>query len=66
MVLPVILNQSDGKWIFEDLAEILSRSLWIDISEMAGDLNYILCTDAELIDSNLNSGSTEPAMLIYL
>ena len=51
----VILNQSDSKWAFENLAQMLSRSLWLDVSEHASDLNYILCTDTELIDSNLNS-----------
>jgi glutathione synthase/RimK-type ligase-like ATP-grasp enzyme len=54
-VIPVILNQSDGKWVFEELAEMLSRSLWIDIDENPGDLNYILCTDRELIDDSINS-----------
>jgi hypothetical protein len=42
---PVIVNGSGGKWIFEDLAEILSKSLWVDVSEDFGDANYILCTD---------------------
>jgi hypothetical protein len=54
-VLPIILNQSDGKLAFDNLARMLSRSLWIDISENPGDLNYILCTDTELIDNSLNS-----------
>ena len=52
---PKILNQSEGKWVFEDLAQMLSRSLWVDISEMPGDLNYILCTDTALVDSTINS-----------
>jgi glutathione synthase/RimK-type ligase-like ATP-grasp enzyme len=52
---PIILNQSDGKWVFENLAQILSNSLWTDVSENAGDLNYILCTDTELTDNALNS-----------
>jgi glutathione synthase/RimK-type ligase-like ATP-grasp enzyme len=52
---PVILNQSEGKWVFENLAQMLSRSLWVNISEHAGQLNYILCTESELIDPNLNS-----------
>jgi predicted ATP-grasp superfamily ATP-dependent carboligase len=54
-MLPIILNQSEGKWAFENLAQMLSQSLWVDISENAGNLNYILCTDTELIDNNLNS-----------
>lgn len=54
-MIPKILNQSDGKWVFEDLAQILSRSLWVDISETPGDLNYILCTDSELITSQVGS-----------
>jgi glutathione synthase/RimK-type ligase-like ATP-grasp enzyme len=54
-MLPVILNQSDGGWAFENLAQILSRSLWIDISENAGNLNYILCNDMKIIDANCNS-----------
>lgn len=52
---PTILNQSDGKWVFEELAQILSRSLWVDISENPEDLNYILCTDLEPIDNKIDS-----------
>ena len=52
---PIILNQSDGSWIFDDLAQMLSRSLWVDVSENAGDLNYLLCTDAEIIENRVNS-----------
>ncbi|PSB59317.1 hypothetical protein [Chamaesiphon polymorphus] len=47
-MLPIILNQSDGNWVFADLAQMLSRSLWIDISEHPGELNYILCADAKI------------------
>jgi ATP-grasp domain len=54
-MVPTILNQSDGKWIFEDLAQILSRSLWVDISEKPEDTNYILCADLESIDNNVDS-----------
>jgi hypothetical protein len=50
-----ILNESACKWAFENLAQILSRSLWIDISEHPGDLNYVLCTDSELITNKINS-----------
>jgi glutathione synthase/RimK-type ligase-like ATP-grasp enzyme len=53
--MPTILNQSEGQWIFQDLAQMLSRSLWVDISENAGNLNYILCADSELINTSLNS-----------
>jgi glutathione synthase/RimK-type ligase-like ATP-grasp enzyme len=49
-VKPIILNQSDGSWIFDNLAQMLSRSLWIDIDESTSDLNYILCAEPELID----------------
>ncbi len=52
---PKILNQSDSNWVFEDLAQMLSRSLWVDISETPGELNYILGTDSELIDSQIGS-----------
>jgi glutathione synthase/RimK-type ligase-like ATP-grasp enzyme len=54
-VNPKILNQSDGKWVFEDLAKMLARSLWIDISDTPGDLNYILGTDSEEIGGSYNS-----------
>lgn len=54
-MIPKILNQSDGKWVFEDLAQMLSRSLWVDISETPGDLNYILCTESELVTSQIGS-----------
>jgi hypothetical protein len=47
---PTILNQSAGSWIFDDLAQMLSRSLWIDISENLSDINYVLCADGELLD----------------
>jgi hypothetical protein len=50
-----ILNQSDGKWVFENLAQILSRSLWVDISEDVADLNYVLGTNTDLMDNPLNS-----------
>ena len=50
-----ILNRSDGKWAFDNLAQMLSRSLWVDISEVPGDINYILCTDTELTDREINS-----------
>jgi glutathione synthase/RimK-type ligase-like ATP-grasp enzyme len=54
-VIPIILNQSDGKWIFEDLAQILSKSLWVDVSENPGDINYILYTDLEPSDNKIDS-----------
>lgn len=50
-----ILNRSDGKWAFSDLAEILSKTLWIDVSESEGDINYVLCIEPEKINSSLNS-----------
>ncbi len=50
-----ILNQSEGKWAFDSLAQILSRSLWVDVSEQPSDLNYLLCTETESIDRSVNS-----------
>jgi hypothetical protein len=60
-----ILNQSDGKWVFENLAQMLSRSLWVDISEDVADLNYVLGTDTDLTDNRLNSFQTSQ-LLGYL
>jgi glutathione synthase/RimK-type ligase-like ATP-grasp enzyme len=54
-MIPVILNQSDGKWAFEDLAQMLSRVLWIDIKEEVGDLNYVLAIDNKINTNNLNT-----------
>jgi glutathione synthase/RimK-type ligase-like ATP-grasp enzyme len=54
-MIAAILNKSEGKWVFDDLAQILSKSLWIDVSENPGFLNYILCAEPEIIDRNLNS-----------
>jgi glutathione synthase/RimK-type ligase-like ATP-grasp enzyme len=50
-----ILNSSNGKWAFDNLAQMLSRSLWVDVSEVPGDINYILCADTELTDREINS-----------
>jgi hypothetical protein len=52
---PVIVNNSDGGWIFENLAHILSGSLWAEISENVGDLNYLLCVDPKIMKNNINS-----------
>jgi glutathione synthase/RimK-type ligase-like ATP-grasp enzyme len=52
---PIIINQSEGKWVFEDLARILSRSLWVDVGEDAGSFNYILGTDYEIQDIAVDS-----------
>lgn len=54
-MIPVILNQSDGKWAFEDLAQMLSRVLWIDIKEEVGDLNYVLAIDNKINTNTLNT-----------
>lgn len=54
-MIPVILNQSDGKWAFEDLAQMLSRVLWVDIREETGELNYLLGIDNKIKTSNLNT-----------
>jgi hypothetical protein len=50
-----IFNRSEGKWAFDGLAQTLTRSLWVDVSDIPGDLNYILCTDAELIGNPIQS-----------
>jgi glutathione synthase/RimK-type ligase-like ATP-grasp enzyme len=50
-----ILNESEGKWAFEKLAHILERALWVDISDRPSDLNYVLCTDSELVGDNIES-----------
>lgn len=54
-MIPVILNQSDGKWAFEELAQMLSRVLWVDITEEIGDLNYVLGIDNKINTRNLNT-----------
>jgi glutathione synthase/RimK-type ligase-like ATP-grasp enzyme len=50
-----IFNSSEGKWAFDSLAQTLARSLWVDIGDVPGDLNYILCADAELIGDPIES-----------
>ncbi len=50
-----ILNTSAGKWAFESLAQTLSRSLWVDISDREAELNYVLCTDSESVDNKIAS-----------
>jgi hypothetical protein len=52
---PNIFNQSDGQWAFQNLARTLSNSLWTDISENVGSLNYILCIDPKVISNDINS-----------
>jgi glutathione synthase/RimK-type ligase-like ATP-grasp enzyme len=47
-MIPVILNQSEGKWAFESLAQMLSQALWIDIKEEIGDFNYLLGAEDKL------------------
>ncbi|MCJ8279013.1 MAG: hypothetical protein MJK14_03465 [Rivularia sp. ALOHA_DT_140] len=41
-MIPKIVNQNGGKWAFEKLANILSESLWVDVEENFGDINYFL------------------------
>ena len=48
-MMPTIVNQTGGKWAFEKLANILSNSLWVDIKEDFGVLNYILGIDEKNI-----------------
>jgi hypothetical protein len=50
-----ILNQSEGKWAVDSLAQTLARSLWVDVSDTPGKLNYVLCADAELIGDPIES-----------
>jgi predicted ATP-grasp superfamily ATP-dependent carboligase len=52
-MIPVIVNQTAGQWAFEELAKILSKSLWVDIKEEFGDINYILCVAKK--KHNINS-----------
>lgn len=49
-MIPRIVNQTSGKWAFDKLANILSESLWVDVEEDFGDINYILCTDKQKAD----------------
>lgn len=44
-MIPTIVNRTGGKWAFEKLANILSKSLWLDITEDFGDINYMLCVE---------------------
>ena len=53
-MIPKIINRTGGKWAFEKLANILSESLWVDIQEDFGDINYFLCLEEQDID-NINS-----------
>lgn len=56
MMIPKIINQTAGKWAFENLANILSNSLWVDVEEDFGDFNYLLCAHQENIyRSNINN-----------
>jgi len=47
-MIPKIVNQTAGKWAFDNLANILSESLWVDVGENFGDINYILCVDKKI------------------
>ena len=53
-MIPKIVNQTAGKWAFDKLANVLSESLWVDIEEDFGDINYILCADKQKA-GNINS-----------
>ncbi|BAY83510.1 hypothetical protein NIES267_29990 [Calothrix parasitica NIES-267] len=46
-MIPKIVNRTAGKWAFDKLANVLSESLWVDIEEDFGDINYILCADKQ-------------------
>lgn len=53
-MIPKIINRTGGKWAFEKLANMLSESLWVDIQEDLGDINYLLCLEEQEI-YNINS-----------
>jgi hypothetical protein len=40
-----ILNGGAGAWAFEELAEQLRRSLWLDVATEPHEFNYLLSTD---------------------
>src|SRR5262245_48828372 len=40
-----ILNAGSGAWAFAGLAEQLSRALWVDVSEVPRQFNYLLFMD---------------------
>ena len=46
-MIPTIVNQGGGKWAFEKLANMLSQSLWVDVKDNFGDINYILALEKE-------------------
>lgn len=40
-----ILNGGGGAWAFDTLAAELGRALWLDVSEVPREFNYLLCLD---------------------
>jgi hypothetical protein len=40
-----ILNGGGGAWAFTELADWLSRALWLDVSGVPGEFNYLLHVD---------------------
>jgi glutathione synthase/RimK-type ligase-like ATP-grasp enzyme len=40
-----ILNGGDGAWVFGALADQLSRSLWVDVTDVPRKINYFLHSD---------------------
>lgn len=53
-MIPAIVNQGGGKWAFEKLANMLTESLWIDVTDNFGDIDYILCLEKEEVN-DINS-----------
>ena len=49
-MIPKIVNQTAGEWAFDKLANILSQSLWVDVEEDFGDINYLLYADEQKAD----------------
>lgn len=46
----VILNAGDSAWVFENLAEQLSKTLWIPISETPAEYNYVLSWEENKVE----------------
>jgi glutathione synthase/RimK-type ligase-like ATP-grasp enzyme len=52
-----ILNSGGGSWAFETLAQELSKALWVDVTEIPRQFNYLLLADDAVI-------TTIPALFI--
>jgi hypothetical protein len=47
-----VLNKGLSAWAFQELAQKLSNSLWLEISETPADYNYVLGWDGDDLDSS--------------